>query len=128
MSNPTSAYNELISAQLRKATSELRQLQQLLTQEGIDPRVLLDFRDAVDNVRHVAWAVQQWLDLHQAKRDVSGVMAVLAAHRVRVGTQLSNDLALSLRSGEVSRFQDDLQPLKNAVRRLLQSLDAVPDR
>ncbi len=102
MSTPSSAYNELISAQLRKATTELRNIQQLLTDNAIDVRVLLDFREAVDNVRHVAWAVQQWLDLRERKQDVSTVMEVLLAHRIRVATQLNNDLALTFEAGELT--------------------------
>ena len=43
MSTPSSAYNELIAAQLRKATADLRNIQQLLTQEEVSK--LIDARE-----------------------------------------------------------------------------------
>ncbi len=126
MSRASSAYSELISGQLRKATSDLRSIQQLLTHDGIDPRVLLDFREAVDNVRHVAWGVQQWLDLHDARQDTSSVMEMLVVHRIRVATQLNNDLALTAEAGELARGFPGFTALRTATRRLLELLDATP--
>ena len=53
-----SAYDDLITSRLKKSTSELRDLQQLLTMDpDLDVRVLFEFREAVNHVRHT---------LHQA--------------------------------------------------------------
>lgn len=123
----SSAYNELISAQLRKATSDLRNIQQLLKQDAIDARVLLDFREAVDNVRHVAWAVQQWLDLREAREDTSSVMEMLVIHRIRVATQLNSDLSLNAEAGELARGFPGFAALRSATRRLLELLEATPE-
>ncbi len=127
MSGASSAYSELIAGQLRKATSDLRNIQQLLTHDGVDARVLLDFREAVDNVRHVAWAVQQWLDLRETRQDTSSVMQMLVMHRIRVATQLDNDLALTAEAGELPRGVPGFAALRTTTRRLLELLEAAPD-
>lgn len=128
MSTSGSAYNELVSKQLEKSTNELRQLQQLLTLEGVDPRVLLDFREAVDQVRHTAWSVQQWLELTAKKKDVTSVLEVLTEHRIRVATRLNRDLAVGVESGEVvSRFEG-LEALRAAAEGLLGRLRGLLGR
>ena len=49
---------EAISARLQRATDELRQLEKLIRSASIDPRVLDDFREALDHIRLTAWGVR----------------------------------------------------------------------
>ena len=49
---------EAISARLQRATDELRQLEKLIRSASIDPRVLDDFREALDHTRLTAWGVR----------------------------------------------------------------------
>src|SRR5579859_456549 len=49
-----------VNFQLKKTSAELLQLEHAIRTGGIDQRILMDFRDAVDHVRKTAWAVQEW--------------------------------------------------------------------
>ena len=49
---------EAISARLQRATDELRQLEKLIRSASIDPRVLDDFRQALDDTRLTAWGLR----------------------------------------------------------------------
>jgi hypothetical protein len=46
-----------ISERLKTATSELYDLEKLVLSGSFSPRVLSEFRSAVDNVRQTSWAV-----------------------------------------------------------------------
>lgn len=70
----------------------------------VDPRVLTDFRDAVNRVRTTAWAVQQVLETAgDPAHASSGVIALLAAERVRVAYQLCRIIAGDLSNGSPSQ-------------------------
>jgi hypothetical protein len=121
MNSSGPVYNEVTSRQLQKATNNLRNLQQLLLFEGINPRVLMDFREAVDGIRHTAWAVQEWMELRD-KEDTGPVLAFLTEHRIRVATQLNNDLAIGFENGEVNSQAKGLSLLQKALERLLAAM------
>jgi len=69
---------------------------------GMDPRVLREFRDAVDYVRKTAWALQELQERQAHQRDVATVRSLLTDERVRRTTQLSKALASDLDSQEVN--------------------------
>jgi hypothetical protein len=48
---------------LQAATDELQKLEKTLLSGNCAPRVLTEFRGAVDSLRQTAWAVQQWTEL-----------------------------------------------------------------
>ena len=58
MDSPKTDAKEGISARLQRATDELRQLEKLIRSASIDPRVLDDFREALDHIRLTAWGVR----------------------------------------------------------------------
>ena len=58
MDSPKTDTKEGISARLQRATDELRQLEKLIRSASIDPRVLDDFRQALDHTRLTAWGVR----------------------------------------------------------------------
>ena len=58
MDSPKTDAKEGISARLQRATDELRQLEKLIRSASIDPRVLDDFRQALDHTRLTAWGVR----------------------------------------------------------------------
>ncbi|MDE3110894.1 MAG: hypothetical protein KGL02_13250, partial [Acidobacteriota bacterium] len=49
-----------VNFQLRKTSAQLASIEDSIKSGGVDPRILRDFRDAVDYVRKTAWAVQEW--------------------------------------------------------------------
>ena len=111
-----------ISERLKKATGELQDLEQQVLSGDFSPRVLSEFRSAVDNVRQTAWAVQQWIGLQQQSRDPYDVINVLSAERVRRATQINKDLAMDLQSLEIGVETEGLNELFRAVRDLHESL------
>jgi hypothetical protein len=111
-----------ISERLKAATDELQKLEQLVISGDCAPRVLGDFRNAVDSIRQTAWAVQQWTQLQQQHRDPYTVLGLLSQERVRRAAQLANDLAMDLDSLELGLETEGLQKLFEAVRGLYKRL------
>jgi hypothetical protein len=111
-----------ISERLQKATAELQELEQLVVAGDFSPRVLAEFREAVDNVRLTAWTVQQWIGLQQQSRDPYSIMTALSAERVRRATQVAKDLATDLESMEIGLETEGLRELFSAVQVLHERL------
>src|SRR3954463_16468675 len=84
-----SGLDETISVRLQHVTNELREIHESLTSsEEADPRILTDFRDALNRVRNTAWAVEQYANSKTSETDPKAVLSVLAGERVRVTFQL----------------------------------------
>jgi hypothetical protein len=92
---------------------------------GMDPRVLREFRDAVDYVRKTAWALQELQERQAHQRDVATVRSLLTDERVRRATQLSKALASDLESHEVSDGTPGTAELFRAIEILYQRLEAL---
>jgi hypothetical protein len=88
----------------------------------MDPRVLREFRDAVDYVRKTAWALQELQERQAHQRDIGTVRTLLTDERVRRATQLSKALATDLESREVSDATPGTTELFRAIEILYQRL------
>lgn len=105
-----------VTVRLHAATAELRELEQLVKSGDLDPRVLSEFRNAIDYIRTTAWAVQQWAGLKQQKDgDPYSVLPILSAERVRRATKLTRDLSLDLQAVEVTVDTEGLAQLFEAI-------------
>jgi hypothetical protein len=111
-----------MAQRLQAATTELQELERLVLTGDFSPRVLSEFRSAVDNVRQTAWTVQQWIGLQEQSRDPYTVMSALSAERVRRATQINRDLAIDLQSLEVGLETDGLKELFGAVNDLHEAM------
>jgi len=111
-----------ISERLLASTSELQELERLVRSGDFSPRVLSEFRSAVDNVRQTAWAVQNWIGLKEQKRDPYSVLSALSEERVRRATQIARDLTVDLQSLEVGLETEGLAELLRAVEGLRECL------
>jgi hypothetical protein len=111
-----------LSERLRAATNELQDLQQLVVSGDSSPRILSEFRTAVDSVRQTAWAVQQWTELQQQNRDPYTVLGILSEERVRRATQIAKDLSLDLESLELDLKTEGLTDLFGAIEGLYERL------
>ena len=111
-----------ISERLLASTTELQELEKLVRSGDFSPRVLSEFRDAVDNVRQTAWAVQNWIGLKEQKRDPYSVLSALSEERVRRATQIAHDLTVDLQSLEVGLETEGLAGLLRAVEGLRECL------
>lgn len=114
-----------VSVRLQRATSELRDVEALLASADLDPRILSDFRDAVNRVRTTAWATQQYAETKETESDPSAVLSLLAAERIRSAYQLCRAIRQDLDKPEL-RFQPgQLIHLHAATRDLAQKLTSM---
>src|SRR5437773_12476747 len=91
-----------VSRRLAKAIPELRRLQKLLLSgEHLDPRILTDFRDALNHVRNTAWSAHQYVTLQGTEQGSITVLSVLAVERVRAAYQLCQAIQADLTSDDV---------------------------
>jgi hypothetical protein len=109
-----------INFQLCKTSSELVKIEQAIKAGGLDPRILTDFRDAVDYVRKTAWAVQEWQERQFQQRDPQTVLPLITAERIRRTTQLSRAIMVDLAAREVTRNTPGIEDLYRAVEALHQ--------
>ena len=114
-----------LSERLRVTTDELQNLEKLVLSGDCAPRVLAEFRSAVDSIRQTAWAVQQWSELQQQNRDPYAVLGTLSTERVRRATQITKDLTMDLESLELGLETEGLEKLFHAIKRLYERLDPL---
>lgn len=113
------------SFRLKKATSELAELERAIRAGDVNPRVLREFRDAVDHIRKTAWVVQEWGERKAHGRETETVLGLLTLERIRRATQLTNDLAADLKSKEIPPQTTGLYELFRAVEHLRRILNAL---
>ncbi|HLH08714.1 MAG TPA: hypothetical protein VKW78_15855 [Terriglobales bacterium] len=116
------AFQEQVSTQVRRATAELKKLEQILSAGIVDRRVLTEFRDAVNRVRSTSWNVECWL---QSAQNGEPMSAMLLQERVRLATQLNTQLAPDLHAEGSNVDAASLQKLRSSLETLLQELTNV---
>jgi len=114
--------NRSIAERMRRTTEELKILEQLIVSADFSPRILSEFRSAVDSVRQTARVVQMWTGLQQEHRDPYSAMSTLSADRVRRATQIARDLTIDLQSLEVDFGTEGLTELFPAIEGLYERL------
>ena len=114
--------NRSIAERMRRTTEELKILEQLIVSADFSPRILSEFRSAVDSVRQTARVVQMWMGLQQEHRDPYSAMSTLSADRVRRATQIARDLTIDLQSLEVDFGTEGLTELFQAIEGLYERL------
>jgi hypothetical protein len=111
-----------IAERLQSATSELKGLEEAIVSGDFSPRILSEFRNSVDSIRHTARVVQSWIGLQQEHRDPYAVMTTLSRDRVRRATQIARDLTIDLQSLEIDLETEGLTELFHAVEGLRERL------
>jgi hypothetical protein len=122
MERATHPHAESIADRLQRTTDELKVLEQLILGGDFSPRLLSEFRSAVDSIRGTARVVQMWVGLQEQRRDPYSAMSTMAEDRVRRATQITKDLTIDLQSTEVDFGTEGLTELYGAVRELLEQL------
>jgi hypothetical protein len=122
-----------VNLQVKKTSVELQKLEDSLRSEGIDLRVLNEFRDAVEYVRTAAVVVQRLREQQMHGRDDGEVAALLTTDRIRRTTNLCLEVIADLdaqRIGADDKGVDELyQSLARACDRLRHILKSrEPDR
>jgi hypothetical protein len=90
-----------VAQRVQASTKELQGLEQMIVSGHFSPRILNDFRNAVNSIRNTAWAVQTWIGLQEQNRDPYSLITTLSGDRVRQATQIAKDLTLDLQSMEI---------------------------
>jgi hypothetical protein len=113
-----------VSRKLEKAISQLATIQELLiSNEGLDERILSDFRDAVNRVRNAAWSAQQFAALKATEQDPGVLLSILAGERIRVAFQLVQLIKADLTNQSIEFQTGQLIQLQEALRDLSKQLD-----
>jgi hypothetical protein len=110
-----------VNLQVKKASVELQKLEDSLRSEGIDLRLLNEFRDAVDYIRTAAVVVQQLREQQMHGRDDGEVVLLLTAERIRRATNLCLEVVTDVDAGRVT-------PDTKGVDQLYRSLEQACDR
>jgi hypothetical protein len=118
-----------VNFRLKKTSAELVRLNRAMQSGNIDPRILREFRDAVDYVRKTAWAAEEWQERQLQRRDPHTVLPLITAERIRRATQLSNAISADLDAHEVTGETAGLNEFLRATERVRQLLvDLFKDR
>ncbi|MGH9716570.1 MAG: hypothetical protein ACRD4R_07575 [Candidatus Acidiferrales bacterium] len=118
-----------VSFQLRKACADLVRLEYDMRSGPIDSRVLREFRDAVDNVRKTAWAVQEWQERQSKQQDPESVIPLLTAEGIRRATQLCEAIANASAAQEIGRGTVGIDEFLHAVEHVLETfVERLKDR
>jgi hypothetical protein len=106
-----------VNLQVKKTHVELQKLERSLQAEGIDFRLLSEFRDTVDTLRTTALAVQQLREYQLKGQEASDVLSLLVAERVRRATNLCHELVADIDAGKVSSQTKEVDELYESLER-----------
>jgi hypothetical protein len=120
--NCESKQSVTVSKRLKSVITELRPLQKLLVNEKVDPRVLTDFRDALNRVRNTAWAAQQSAADPMYESNPVSVTSLLTSERIRAAYQLCCTIHDDLHRDDVPFQRGQLSELYIVAARLVDEL------
>jgi hypothetical protein len=115
-----------IDDRLESAIVELLALQEVLSCDKVDTRLLSDFRDALNRVRNTAWAAQKYIASRMFDEGPAGLTSFLASERVRcafqvcrsVGEDLENE-TIQFQKGQLSELQKAISSLNKQIQERL---------
>jgi hypothetical protein len=113
------------SDRLKAAIAELAGVQSLLVAGELDPRILTDFRDAVNRVRNTAWAAYQYTESKITGEDSRSIMSIVAGERIRAAYQLCQAIQDDLETTDVHLQAGQLIQLHAATKSLTDKLSDV---
>ena len=114
-----------LSRPLRKPIVELQRLYEILLAGDLEPRVLTDFRDALNRVRTAAWAAQQYVIRKETEQDSGSVLSLLVGERIRVTYQLCQTISDDLKRTDIDFQAGSLVQLHEATKALIGQLERV---
>lgn len=104
-----------VNLQLKKTNVELQKLEESLRSEGIDPRLLNEFRDTADHIRSTSLAVQQLRENQLRGRDAVEITSVLVGDRIRRATNLCIEVGADLDAGTITSETKGIDELYNSL-------------
>ena len=115
-------------SRLEQAIVELLQLDEILLSGDLEPRILADFRDALNRVRTAAWAAQQYVIRRDIDQDPSSVLSLLVGERIRATYQLCQTISDDLKRTDIEFQTGSLVQLFEATKALTEQLNDVINR
>src|ERR1700688_2211692 len=104
-----------VNLQAKKTSVELQKLEKSLRSEGIDPRLLNEYRETVDYIRIAALAVQQLRDHQLRGRDDSEIVSALVVERIRRATNVCLEVTADLDAGRLTSETKGVEELYRAL-------------
>lgn len=112
----------VVSDRVRSTISDLRRVEDLLEADAVDPRILVDFREALDRVRNTAWSAHQYISRKETQQDFHNVLSIAAGERVRAMYRLCQSLQADLDRSDIQFQAGQLLQLHSAVSGLAERL------
>jgi hypothetical protein len=112
-----------VDLQVKKTAVELQKLEESLRSQGIDLRLLKEFRDAVEYIRNAATVAQQLREYQLQGQADTEILALIAAERARRATNLCLEVASDMDAGapivpDAKGMHESYQALQDACDRL----------
>jgi hypothetical protein len=117
-----------VPSRLEKAISELQGLNEVLLSGDLDPHILANFRDALNQVRTAAWAAQQSVARKETDEGSSSVLAFLVGERIRATYQLCQSISEDLKRTEIKVPAGSLIQLYEVMSALTEQLKEVVNK
>jgi hypothetical protein len=114
-----------VSFQVKKASVKLQDLEKALQSEGIDLRLLKEYRDAVDFIRTASGAVQQLREFQLRGLDDSEPLNVVTAERIRRTMNLCLEVITDLDAGRIKEETKGVEELYRSVEQMRDRLRRV---
>jgi PilZ domain-containing protein len=114
-----------MSVQISRTISELNQVEQALVIDGVDPRIIAQFHDAVEHIRQTGWSAVQWVELNGSGGDPFEVLPQLEAERMHMLRKLAHNVTADLDSGSISRFTEGISEVYEVVQALYRGLRKI---
>ena len=115
-------------SRLEQAIVELLRLDEVLLSGDLEPRILADFRDALNRVRTAAWAAQQYVIRRDIDQDPSSVLSLLVGERIRATYQLCQTISDDLKRTDIEFQTGSLVQLFEATKALTEQLKEIINR
>ena len=109
-----------VNLQVRKASVELQKLEQTLQSQGVNPRLLNEFREAIDYLRTAALAVERLRECQLQGKDEDELDSFLVTDRIRRATNLCLEVITDL---EADKVTGDVKGVEKFYRTLEQVYD-----
>jgi hypothetical protein len=114
-----------VPSRLESAISELQGIHELLLSGDLDPRVLANFRDALNRVRTAAWAAQQYVTRKEIEQDSNSVLSFLVGERIRGAYNLCRGVNDDLKRTDIKFQAGSLVQLHEVTKTLTEQLHDI---
>lgn len=111
-----------VNLQVKKTSVELQKLERSLQSEGINPRLLNEFREAMDYLRTASMVVQKLREYQLQGSDEGEMERLLVTDRIRRATNLCVEVATDI---ENSRVSQEIKGVDEFYRALEQVFDQL---